>query len=55
MIKEMKMPNLFTAGKPGQKWYMSFLKRHPKLSEKVTKYNCNKGKNNLRASSQVVF
>lgn len=33
------MPHPLTAGKPGQKWYMSSLKRHPKLGEKIKNIN----------------
>lgn len=35
ILKQMKRANPFTDGRPGRKWYTSFLKRHPELSERV--------------------
>lgn len=32
LIVELKRPNSFTEGRPGQKWYSSFLRRHPRIS-----------------------
>lgn len=35
IIKEDKRPNPFKNGKPGDKWYSLFLKRHPILNERA--------------------
>ncbi|KAJ8913919.1 hypothetical protein NQ315_005717 [Exocentrus adspersus] len=35
IIQETKRNNSFTENRPGRKWYHSFLKRHPVLSERI--------------------
>lgn len=35
IIQESKRPNPFANSRPGRKWYDSFMKRHPNISERV--------------------
>ncbi|KAG5881076.1 hypothetical protein JTB14_020406 [Gonioctena quinquepunctata] len=35
IVQESKRPNPFGNSRPGRKWYDSFIKRHPNLSERV--------------------
>ncbi|KAG5893729.1 hypothetical protein JTB14_022337 [Gonioctena quinquepunctata] len=35
IVQESKRPNPFANSRPGRKWYDSFMKRHPNLSERV--------------------
>ena len=35
ILKDLKRPNPFTEGRPGQSWYKSFLLRNPGLSERI--------------------
>ncbi|KAG5891603.1 hypothetical protein JTB14_032546 [Gonioctena quinquepunctata] len=35
IVQESKRPNPFANSRPGRKWYDSFIKRHPNLSERV--------------------
>lgn len=36
IIQESKRPNPFANSRPGRKWYNSFMKRHPNISERVS-------------------
>ncbi|XP_072384688.1 uncharacterized protein [Diabrotica undecimpunctata] len=36
LLKELNRPNNFVDGRPGRKWYELFLKRHPKLSTRIS-------------------
>lgn len=36
LVIELKIETPFTDGKPGKKWYSSFLKRHPEISARVS-------------------
>lgn len=36
LIKKLKRPNTFKNNRPGRKWFKSFMKRHPILSERLT-------------------
>lgn len=36
IIKETNRKNSFINGRPGEKWYKLFLKRHPELSERIS-------------------
>lgn len=45
IVDESKIETPFQNGRPGRKWYDSFMKRHPKISQKKAEYL-----NNARAN-----
>ncbi|KAJ8947825.1 hypothetical protein NQ318_009969 [Aromia moschata] len=46
IMKKLKRPNTFVNDRPGRKWFHSFLKRHPQISEKLTQ-NLTKARSDL--------
>lgn len=36
LIKKLQRPTPFSGGRPGRHWFESFLKRHPKIAERVS-------------------
>ncbi|KAI4469802.1 tc5 transposase dna-binding domain [Holotrichia oblita] len=46
LVEKLNRANKFKNNRPGNKWYKSFLKRHPELSERVTQ-NLTKGRSEV--------